>query len=119
MAQTAIEIPDYVTVVEPIPDMPLHDLTRIAADLLSANTDLPGPRFITASAGGQEIELQFSGDRSTFAAMARWAERFGGTITGEPGTDDDGSAYVRCEVRFTAEGVRVKAYAYVQAGKAT
>jgi hypothetical protein len=119
MAQTAIEIPDYVTVVEPTPAMPLPELTRVAADLLSASTDLPAPRCMSASAGGQEIELQFSSDRSTFHAMARWAERFGGTITGEPGTDADGSPYVRCEVTFDIEGARVKAYAYVQADKAT
>jgi hypothetical protein len=119
MSDTAIEIPGYVTVVEPAPGLPVRDLALAAATLLAANTDLPAPQYLTVSAGGQEIELQFSGDPSTFRAMAQWAERFGGTVTGQPGADRDGTAYVRCEVRFTADAIGVRVYAYIRAGKAT
>ena len=119
MADTAIEIPGYVTVVEPAPGRPVADLVQAAATLLSANADLPPPRHLSVSAAGQEIELQFRGDPATFRAMAQWAERFGGTITGQPGTDDDGTPYVRCQVMFTAETIPVRAYAYILADKAT
>jgi len=114
-----IDIPDYVTVVGPATDLPVRALTDAATMLLSANADLPEPRHVSVSAAGQEIELQFSGDPSTFRAMAQWAERFGGTITGQPGTDDDGTPFVRCEVRFTADTIPVRAYAYILAEKAT
>jgi hypothetical protein len=114
-----IEIPGYVTVVESAPDLPMRALLDAATTLLSANADLPEPRHVSVSAAGQEIELQFSGDPSTFRAMALWAERFGGTVTGQPGTDDDGTPFVRCEVRFPADAIPVKAYAYILAGKAT
>ena len=119
MADMLIEIPGYVTVVEPVPDRPVGDLAQAAANLLSANADLPQPRHVSLSAAGQQIELQFSGDPATFRAMAEWAERFGGTITGQPGADDDGTPYVRCEVRFPADAIPVRAYAYIQADKAT
>ncbi len=119
MTDTAIEIPDYVTVVDPAPGLPVRDLAQAAATLLTAHADLPAPRHLSVSAAGQEIELQFSGDRSTFRAMAQWAERFGGTVTGQPGADDDGTPYVRCEVRFAADAIGVRAYAYILADKAT
>ncbi|HEY6274725.1 MAG TPA: hypothetical protein VIX86_00185 [Streptosporangiaceae bacterium] len=117
MAQTAIEIPEYVTVLDP--PLTLPALARVAADLLAAADDLPAPRCVEVSAASQEIEMQFPGDPFTFAAMAQWAERFGGTITGEPGTGKDGAAYVRCEVRFSADGATVKGYAYIRADKAS
>jgi hypothetical protein len=119
MTDTAIEIPGYVTVVEPAPGLPVRDLAQAAATLLSANADLPAPQYLAVSAVGQEIELQFSSDPSTFRAMAQWAERFGGTVTGQPGANKDGTPYVRCEVHFTADALAVRAYAYIQAGKAT
>jgi hypothetical protein len=119
MTDAAIEIPDYVTVVEPAPDLPVRALTDAATMLLSANADLPEPRHLSVSAAGQEIEMQFSGDPSTFRAMAQWAERFGGTVTGQPGADDDGTPFVRCEVRFITETIPVRAYAYILADKAT
>jgi hypothetical protein len=119
MTETAIEIPGYVTVVEPVPDLPVRALTDAATMLLSANADLPEPRHVSVSAASQQIEMQFTGDPSTFRVMAQWAERFGGTVTGQPGADDDGTPYVRCEVRFTAEQIPVRAYAYILAAKAT
>jgi|SRR5215831_8297835 len=119
MTDTTIEIPDYVTVVEPAPSLPVRDLAQAAATLLAANADLPAPLYVAVWAAGQEIELQFSSDPSTFRAMAQWAERFGGTVTGQPGAKDDGTPHVRCEVRFTADTIAVKAYAYILAAKAT
>jgi hypothetical protein len=110
---TAIEIPDFVTIAPAEPTMAA--LAGILADLLTGNGDLPHPRCVSLSRAGSEIDMQFPG---TFAVMARWADRFGGTVTGEPRSDEDGP-YVRCEVRFAHLGVQVKAYAYIKADKAT
>jgi len=105
----SIEIPDYVS-----NPLTLSQLAQLAADLLASNPDLPAPVAVHVAAHGDEIEVQFSGDRATFAAMADWADRFGGTITGAPGADGSGP-HVRCEVRFTFRAARVRAYAYVRA----
>ena len=109
---TTIDIPDYVTRAKP-----LTDLTRTAADLLehAADSDLPAPNAIRVSHGCQEISLSFPGHRDTFATLARWAERFGGTVTGEPFTRDDGSESVHCQVKFPYQGVSVEAYAFITA----
>ena len=113
---TTIDIPDYVTRAKPLTDM-----TRIAADLLghAADSDLPAPNAIRVSHGCQEISLCFPGHRDTFAALAQWAERFGGTVTGEPFTSDDGRESVYCQVKFPHQGVAVEAYAFIPADQAS
>ena len=112
MTTTQIEIPDYIARAKT-----LTDLTLIAADLLehAADSDLPMPDMARVSTGGQEVSLSFPGHRDTFRTLAQWAERFGGTVTGEPYTRDDGEQSVYCQLRFPYLGVSVEAYAFIPA----
>ncbi len=106
-------IPPFVTVVAPADQTPVHAIASTLVDLLTEHPDLPGPELVSISRRSREIDLQFPDSPDTFHAMAAWAERFGGTLTGEPRTDKDGTT-VRCEVRFDCHGVQFKAYAYVK-----
>jgi hypothetical protein len=117
-AQTAIEIPDYVTMITPADKRSIDALAEYAADLLAQNSDLPAPMYFSVSEAGQEISLQFVGTADSFTALAEWAWRFGGTVTGCPTTHEDGRQSVHCEVKFTDNGVRVQAYAFITAPKA-
>jgi hypothetical protein len=112
MTTTQIEIPDYITRAKTLPDLAL-----IATDLLkqAADSDLPIPDMARVSTGGQEVSLSFPGHQDTFRTLARWAERFGGTVTGEPYTHDDGRESVYCQARFPYLGVSVEAYAFIPA----
>ncbi len=116
MADTVIEIPAFVTRA-----MPLVDLAHVTADLLqqAEHHALPAPTGARVSQGGQEISLSFSGSQDSFHALARWADRFGGTVTGEPYTRDDGQDSVHCQVKFPYQGANVEAYAFVTAGQAS
>ena len=71
------------------------------------------------STGGQEVSFGFPGRKETFRTLAQWAERFGGTVTGEPYTREDGEESVYCQVRFPYLGVTVEAYAFIPAGEAS
>ena len=118
IAQPAIDIPDFVTIIEPAPRKSARELAVHAAALLTENSDLPAPVYFSVTQAGQEISLQFAGSADTFRAMADWAERFGSTVTAEPGSDKDSGPYVRCAVEFSDLGVRVKAYAYIKPARA-
>ena len=117
-AQTAIEIPGYVTMITPAEKWSIGALAEFAADLLSENHDLPGPVYFSVSEAGQAVSLQFADTADSFPALAEWAWRFGGTVTGCPTTHDDGRQSVHCEVKFTDHGVKVEAYAFITAPKA-
>jgi hypothetical protein len=116
--QTAFEIPGYVTMITPAEKWSIGGLALYAADLLSENSDLPVPVYFSVSEAGQEVSLQFAGTPGSFRALAQWAERFGGTVTGCPTTHDDGRQSVHCEVTFTDHGVNVEAYAFITAPQA-
>jgi hypothetical protein len=117
-AQTAIEIPGYVTLITPADKRSIDALAEYAADLLAQNSDLPGPVYFSVSEAGQEVSLQFAGTPGSFRALAHWAERFGGTVTGCPTTHEDGRQSVHCEVKFTDHSVNVEAYAFITAPQA-
>jgi hypothetical protein len=106
-----VEIPDYITKAKS-----LTDLTLIAADLLEKAEDsgLPAPRYISVSQGSQEVSFQFGDTPDSFGAMARWAERFGGTVTACPHSRD-GQQSVHCKLGFFHLGVNVEAYAFITA----
>ena len=112
MTATEIDIPDYIARARS-----LTDLALIATDLLkqAADNDLPAPDMARLSTGGQEISVSFPGHRDTFRTLARWAERFGGTVTGEPFTRDDGEESVYCQVKFPYQGIAVEAFAFITA----
>ena len=117
-AQTALEIPDCVTMITPVGKRSIDALAEYAADLLAENSDLPAPVYFSVSEAGQEVSLQFAGTPGSFRALAQWAERFGGTVTGCPTTHEDGRHSVHCEVKFTDHGVKVEAYAFITAPQA-
>jgi hypothetical protein len=112
MTTTDIEIPGYIARAKTV-----ADLARAAADLLehAADSGLPVPDMARLSTGGQEVSVSFPGRKETFRTLAQWAERFGGTVTGEPYTREDGEQSVYCQVRFPYLGVSVEAYAFIPA----
>ena len=112
MTTTEIEIPGYIARAKTV-----ADLARAAADLLenAADSGLPVPDMARLSTGGQEVSVSFPGRKETFRTLAQWAERFGGTVTGEPYTRDTGEESVYCQVRFPYLGVTVEAYAFITA----
>ena len=117
-AKTAIEIPGYVTMITPAEKRSIEDLAEYAADLLAEYHDLPAPVYFSVSEAGQQVSLQFADTPDSFRALAQWAERFGGTVTGCPHTHEDGRQSVHCEVKFTDKGVKVEAYAFITAPRA-
>jgi hypothetical protein len=110
---TDIEIPDYVTMVTPADIRSTAELAAFTVGLLME--PLPEPGYLTISQGAQEVCLQFGDTPASFAALAEWAERFGGTVTGCPHTHSDGQQSVHCQVKFTNDGVKVEAYAFITA----
>jgi hypothetical protein len=115
-AETAIEIPEYVTMITPAEQRSIADLAAFAVGLLVE--DLPQPVYFSVSQSGQGVSLQFGDTPDSFRALAQWAERFGGTVTGCPHTHEDGRQSVHCDVKFTADGVKVEAYAFITVPKA-
>ena len=94
------------------------DLARIAADLLenAADSGLPVPDMARLSTGGQEVSFGFPGRKETFRTLAQWAERFGGTVTGEPYTRDDGEESVYCQFHGGPRGWRARPTGLVALG---
>ena len=77
-----IEVPDFVTMTEPEPDKPMAELAVALVAMFTEDETLPQPQYLSLSVTGQEIDMQFGSMPDTFHALARWAERFGGTVTG-------------------------------------
>jgi hypothetical protein len=111
MTDTEFEIPDYVTMVTPGPKRSTAELATFVVGLLMET--LPEPEYVTISQAGQEACLQFDDSPDSFAALAKWAERFGGTVTGCPHNHSSGRQSVHCTVKFTHDGVKVEAYAFI------
>jgi len=109
---TAADIPNFITKPKT-----LTDVMRAAADLLKQADDsgLPGPMSASINGGGSKVRLGFPGRRDSYHALADWATRFGGTLTGEPYTFADGEETVHCQVYFLFEGMTVEAYAFIVA----
>ena len=104
-----IEVPGFVTMTDPEPDKPMAELAVALVTLFTEDDTLPQPRYLSLSVTSQDIDMQFGTEPDTFHVLARWAERFGGTLTGSRTEEPS----VRCEVKFAYAGVQVKAYAYV------
>jgi hypothetical protein len=121
MTQPTVTVPEYMTMIELPGTRRLAALAKVASELMTeaAQAELSGPDSIELSGYNREITLcGFGCDRGSCLALARWAEHFGATLTGEPGTDSDGRAHVRCEVEFTWHCARIRAYAYIDADQA-
>ena len=108
-----VEVPGFVTMTDPEPDKPMAELAVALVALFTEDDTLPQPRYLSLSVTCQDIDMQFGTEPDTFHVLARWAERFGGTLTGSRTEDVHGEPSVRCEVKFAYAGVQVKAYAYV------
>ena len=116
MTDTEFEIPDYVTMVTPADKRSTAELAAFTVGLFME--PLPEPGYVSISQAGQEVSLQFGDTPDSFAALAQWAERFDCTVTGCPHTHSDGQQSVHCQAKFTADGVKVEAYAFITATKA-
>ena len=101
-----IEVPDFVTMTEPgqasrwrswpSPWWPCSPRTRPCRSR----------GYLSLSTACQEIDMQFGTEPDTFHVLARWAERFGGTVTGSRTEDVHGEPSVRCEVSSRMRGCR-------------
>lgn len=100
-----------------LPPLPVGALAYGAVELLDEALDLPQPRYMTVSST-QHVGLQFDNDRSSFAAITKWALRFGGVLTSTPHSGEDGPQTL-CRLEFDYYGVPIEAYAFIPAGTAT
>ncbi len=114
MTADVIKVPDFVTMTAPNPDSTMAELGIALVAMFTEDGTLPQPRYLSLSVTGQEISMQFGSEPDTFHHLARWADRFGGTVTGSPAEDVCGEPAVRCEVKFPYAGIQVSAYAYIR-----
>jgi hypothetical protein len=105
----------------PGPDRPLSigGLVADAADLLRIAANLPRPCSVDVHETCQHINLQFDSDPASYAALAAWAEAFGGVVTRQPWTrSDTGEPVTICRVQFEFYGIAVEALAVIPAAPA-
>ena len=91
---TTVTVPEFVTMIDRS-ERTLPAMAQIATDLLvqADYQQLPAPHYLSISHGGQSITLGFGRDLDACHALARWAEQFGGTVTGTPHTScEDGQS---------------------------
>ena len=119
MEETIITIPEEYAIVRT--DLPLAALAAVVVSLLTdADTaGLTPARYVTLWHASQEISIGFGTDPTMPHAIARWAERYGGTLTNHRYTSDDGEQRVRADARFVYQDVPVDLYGYAPAGTAT
>jgi hypothetical protein len=115
---TAVTVPEFVTMIDQA-EHTLPAMAQITADLLvqAEYQHLAAPHYLSISRGGQSISLGFGRDRDACHALARWAEQFGGTVTGTPHQSEDGQRQVYCQVGFVYGGVRVELSAFIPASQ--
>jgi hypothetical protein len=94
---------------------PLHtrSLSQDLAGLLWTNSDLPQPSSVTVYGDHDHITLHFVSDPSSYAAVAKWAARYGGTVENRPCTHE-GHPSVICRTEWTTYGVEVTAFALIR-----
>ena len=103
-----------------LPDLeplPIGSLVVGTLNLLYEAADLPQPQQISVS-DLQSVDLQFASEQTSLHALARWAMRFGGTVTSEPHEGRNGGLETWCRIRFDYYGVAVTAYAHVPVAEA-
>jgi len=115
---TAVTVPEFVTMIDHS-EHTLPAMAQITADLLvqADYEHLPAPHYVSLSHGGQSISLGFGRDLDACHALARWAEQFGGTVTGTPHQSEDGQRQVYCQVCFIYGGARVELSAFIPASQ--
>jgi hypothetical protein len=115
---TTVTVPGFVTMIDQA-EHTLPAMAQITADLLvqAECQHLPAPHYVSISHGGQSISLGFGRDLDACHALARWAEQFGGTVTGTPHQSEDGQSQVYCQVGFVYGGARVELSAFIPASE--
>jgi hypothetical protein len=111
--QTALK-----TTLAELPPLPMAALTIGVYNLLQDGADLPQPSYVSVSATGQRIDLQFPGKQPSKRAITGWARRFGSVVTTSPHRDERGP-FTRVAATFGYYGLTVTAYAYIPAAKAS
>lgn len=96
------------------PPLPIVALVVGTLNLLEEAADLPQPRHLSVSGGGQEIALQFGDARS----IAQWARRFGDVLTSTPIEEDSKGPRNICRAVFDYHGICAEAYAIIPAATA-
>lgn len=115
MTQPTVTVPDYVTMIDP-DARHIASLVQLSANLMTeaVATGLPAPGNVEVGSGVHDITLGgFGRDQSACKALATWADHYGATLTGQPGSDAEGRPYVRCEVIFIYQGAQVGLRAYI------
>lgn len=107
MTADASKVPD-----QPEPGKAVSERVAILNALETGAGRLPQPQNLTISHTGQ-ISMHF-GSRSDTYDLDKWAEQYGGTVTGSRFTSATGESVIRYEVTFGFHGVDVTAYAYVE-----
>ena len=119
MVNTAI--PDRAAPAVPGPSLlSIGGLAAEASAVLwdAERWELPRPCYVTMHHAGN-VSFLFDNDPASFAALARWAESFGGVITSKPIRRDDGSPATFARVSFGYHGAPMEAYAIIPAAPAT
>lgn len=80
--------------------------------------DLPRPHYLSVSSTGS-IGFQFDDDPASQAALARWVQAFGGTITAKHIRRQDGSPATLAQVNFDYDRLPMHAYAVITTATAT
>ncbi len=119
MVNTAIPDPAPVAVPEPAP-LSIGGVAAEAASVLwdAERWELPRPCYLTVHDIGA-IGFLFADTQASFAALARWLEAFGGTITNKDIRHDDGRPARLCQVNFTYHDTPMEAYAIVTTATVT
>jgi hypothetical protein len=97
------------------PELHTGSLARDLAELLWEASNLPQPSSVTVYGSHDHITLHFESDPSSYASVAQWAARFGGTVENRPITHD-GHPSVICRTEWTTHGVEITAFALIHTG---
>lgn len=100
-----------------LPPLPIGVLAVGTAELLQQAADLPQPVTVFVY-DHQCVSMQFAPEQASIQAVTRWAHRFGGIVTSEPGQGKTGTE-TWCRTDFDYYGIAVSAYAHVPAAPAS
>lgn len=90
-----------------------RSLSRDLAELLWETSDLPQPSSVTVYGSHDHMTLHFESDPASYATVAQWAARFGGTVVHRPITHE-GQPSVICRTEWTMHGVKIDAFALIR-----
>ncbi len=118
---TSINLHDPTALDKALPELPPLPMAALMIgvyNLLQDGADLPQPCYLSVSATGQRIDMQFPGKHTSLRAITGWAHRFGSAVTKHPDHDQRGQ-YTRVTATFGYYGLTVTTYAYIPAAPAS